>query len=146
MKKSIALLKVILSLLYVGLIAVTVVSMIRGGFARTANGMLIPDSWLYLPLGVFLIITIIQAILYGCKKVKALLFLDILKPIAVCIVDLFNDHYVFDTAYMTSGGVGFQANIWNTVLVAVFLGLTLLIAIVEIAGLPRVAARLSQGE
>lgn len=131
-------LKCILSLLYVFLIVITVISIIRSGFAYSASGMKIPDSWLYMPMGVFLIFTIIQALLFHIAKGKYAILglcLSIIKLISVYLVDLRNDYFVFNLVYATGGnGVGFHANIWHTVLVAMFLGVTLIVAIIEIVG------------
>lgn len=131
-------LKVILSLLYVLLIVITIISIAQSGFAHSANGMKIPDTWLYIPLGVFLIVTVIQALLFHMAKEKygiPGLCLSLIKLISVYLVDLYNDYYVFNFAYVTGGnGAGFHANIWNTILIAMFLGVTLIIAIIEMIG------------
>lgn len=129
--------KCVLSLLYVLLIVITIISIVRNGFAYTASGVKIPDTWLYVPLGVFLLITIIQALCFHIVKEKygiSGLCLSFIKLIAVYLVDLRNDYYLFIFGHSIDGVWFHNEKIWNMILVVLFLCVTLTVAIIEIIG------------
>lgn len=130
--------KKILSAFYILALIVTILSVIRNGFAYTGGGMLIPDSWIFYSFAIFLVLTAIQAILFHTVKDKYCtygLWLALIKCAAVFIVELVVDYYVFNYSYIASNiASGFDATVWHTVLVTIFLGLILTIGTIEIIG------------
>ena len=130
---------VTLSALYLLVLAVAILSLIRGGFAATSSGVPIPSDWLFFSFAIFLVFTAIQVILFHLLKDKYYncgLSITLLKLIVSALSEVVIDcWYVFNPSYIANDYYsGFYATVWYTVLVATFLGLILIVAIVEIIG------------
>lgn len=125
---------------YILLIIIVILSLIQGGTTKTGSGIVLPDSWMYIPFFFFAIITVIQCFIYHRQKSNlgiSIPIISTLKLLFVLAIELINDHYVFDPTFPlfeSEFGQGFNSNIWIFMLVVLFLSLLLIISILEIAG------------
>lgn len=140
--KRIKPIKITLCALYGLLFLITIISWIRGGFAKTANGITIPDSWIFYSFINFAVFTAVQAVVYHVGKdvggrwlyITSIL-LAAFKCASVVISELIIDNYVFNPNFINSGNASdFQAGVWYTMLVIFFLVATVAVMIMEIIG------------
>lgn len=143
MKNNLKFIKILLSVLYVLLLIVTIMSFVQGGFAQTGGGVTVPSNWLFYPFIGFIVFTSVQAILYhvGGEHMQERLFsimgvvLCVFKCAAVIVSELIIDGKVFTADYIGSGNAAdFGAGVWYTLIVIFFIVLVLAVMIVEVIG------------